>query len=152
MMEDHHRWFNMYFSYLFSMYSTSVEFWKESCVCAYLIPCGLGCSGGRRPETLPFTPVRLLLLNLYPRLNFSLWRLCSSGLWLPTAAEEKRRMGIKWFQKQFVLSNCLEAILCANFSWVEHAVLTVFWKIHSLCRSEMQEICFLCSWYQSGLV
>lgn len=84
------------------------------------IPCGLGCSGGRRPETFPFTPVRLLLLNLHPRFNFSLWRPCSSGLLLPTAEGDKRRIeinGMAAVLKIVYLIWLLEAKLYANFNW-----------------------------------
>lgn len=102
--------------------------WNHRCHRCYVsvhilnisIPCGLGCNGGRRPETLPFTPVRLLLLNLHPRLNFSLRWPCSSGLLLPTAAGEKKGMEINGVVaiSIAVLSNCFKAMLSANFSWV----------------------------------
>lgn len=86
------------------------------------LPCGLGCSGGRLSETLPFTPVWLLLLNLHPRFNFAFGRPCSSGLLLPTAAGDKRRMEIK------------------GMVAISKAVYLIYCKSHTVCRLQLSNM------------
>lgn len=106
------------------------------------LPCGLGCSGGRWSETLPFTPVWLLLLNLHPRFNFSFGRPCSPGLLLPTAAGDKRRMEINGME--IPISKAVYLIYCKSHTVCRLQLSNMnmqigFWL---LCRSEMQEVCF----------